>query len=72
LTILKVKDVMQTTFSKINFTQTTLETQLHLLIDNSFLPVVNDTGIFQGILTRREWIKAFNFVVHNFEDYYNV
>ena len=37
---LKVKDVMQTKFDKINFVQTTLETQLHLLIDNAFLPIV--------------------------------
>lgn len=60
---LKVKDVMQTKFDKINFVQTTLETQLHLLIDNAFLPIVDDRGVFQGLLTRREWIKAFNYVV---------
>ncbi|MDF7639810.1 CBS domain-containing protein [Lactobacillus sp. ESL0791] len=69
---LKVRDVMQTKFSKINFAQTTLETQLHLLVDNAFLPVVNDRGVFQGLLTRREWIKAFNYVVHNFDEKYEV
>ncbi|CCI84992.1 cystathionine beta-synthase (CBS) domain protein [Lactobacillus pasteurii DSM 23907 = CRBIP 24.76] len=69
---LKVKDVMQTKFDKINFVQTTLETQLHLLIDNAFLPVVDDRGVFQGLLTRREWIKAFNYVVHNFDKNYEV
>ena len=72
LTELKVKDVMQTNFDKINFTQTTLETQLHLLVDNAFLPVVDDYGVFQGLLTRREWIKAFNYVAHNFENKYQV
>lgn len=72
LTKLKVKDVMQTEFDKINFVQTTLETQLHLLVDNAFLPVVDDYGVFQGLLTRREWIKAFNYIAHNFEKKYKV
>lgn len=69
---LKVKDVMQTNFDKINFVQTTLEKQLHLLINNAFLPVVDDRGVFQGLLTRREWIKAFNYVVHTYDKYYEV
>lgn len=69
---LKVKDVMQTDFAKINFVETTLEKQLHLLIDNAFLPVVDDRGIFQGLLTRREWIKAFNYVVHTYDQHYEV
>ena len=69
---LNVRDVMQTEFDKINFAQTTLETQLHLLVDNAFLPVIDDYGVFQGLLTRREWIKAFNYVAHNFEQKYEV
>ena len=72
LNALKVKDVMQTKVDTINFVETTLETQLHLLIDNAFLPVVDDRGIFQGLLTRREWIKVFNYITHNFEDKYQV
>ena len=67
---LKVEDVMQTKFDKINFVETTLETQLHLLINNAFLPVVDDRGVFQGLLTRREWIKAFNYVVHTYDKHY--
>lgn len=69
---LKVSDVMQAEFDKINFAQTTLEAQLHLLVDNAFLPVIDDYGVFQGLLTRREWIKAFNYVVHNFDQKYKV
>lgn len=69
---LKVKDVMQTDFDKINFVETTLEKQLHLLINNAFLPVVDDRGVFQGLLTRREWIKAFNYVVHTYDKNYEV
>lgn len=70
LDTLKVKDVMQTDFDKINYIETTLETQLHLLINNAFLPVVDDRGVFQGLLTRREWIKAFNYVVHTYDKHY--
>ena len=61
---------MQTDFDKIKFVETTLETQLHLLINNAFLPVVDDCGVFQGLLTRREWIKAFNYVVHTYDKHY--
>ncbi|CCI82454.1 cyclic-di-AMP-binding protein CbpB [Lactobacillus hominis] len=72
LSELKVKDVMQVKFDTINMVQTELETQLHLLVDNAFLPVVDDKGVFQGLLTRREWIKAFNYVVHNIDHEYEL
>ncbi|MGO2722834.1 MAG: cyclic-di-AMP-binding protein CbpB [Lactobacillus sp.] len=69
---LTVQTVMQTHFATINFAQTTLEAQLHLLINNAFLPVVNDRGVFQGLLTRREWIKTFNYIAHTFDNKYQV
>lgn len=72
LSTYKVKDVMQIEFDTINMAQTELETQLHLLVDNAFLPVINDRGVFQGLLTRREWIKAFNYVVHNIDHEYKI
>jgi predicted transcriptional regulator len=72
LSDLKVKDVMQTDFETINFAHTNLETQLHLLVDNPFVPVVNDNNIFQGLLTRREWIKAFNYVTNSIDDKYDI
>lgn len=72
LSDLKVKDVMQTKFETINFARTNLETQLHLLVDNPFIPVVNDNNVFQGLLTRREWIKAFNYVTHSIEEKYDI
>ncbi|EFB63681.1 cyclic-di-AMP-binding protein CbpB [Lactobacillus gasseri] len=72
LSDLKAKDVMQTDFETINFAHTNLETQLHLLVDNPFVPVVNDNNIFQGLLTRREWIKAFNYVTHSIDDKYDI
>ena len=66
----KVKDVMETDFVSINFTEKDIETQLHLLVDNNFLPVVDNQGVFQGMITRREWFKAFNYLAHNFDDHY--
>jgi predicted transcriptional regulator len=69
---LKVHDVMQTKFDKVNYSQITLETQLHLLVDNAFLPVIDDYGIFKGLLTRREWIKAFNYIAHNLNKKYKL
>lgn len=44
----QVKDVMETDFVSINFTEKDIETQLHLLVDNNFLPVVDDQGAFKG------------------------
>lgn len=72
LSDMKVSEVMQTKFTTINFVNTTMEAQLHLLIDNPFIPVVNDSGIFQGLLTRREWIKAFNYISHELDQKYNI
>lgn len=68
----QVKDVMQTDFSKVNFTDAELETQLHLLVDNNFIPIVDDDDVFQGMITRREWFKAFNYIAHTFDDHYMV
>ena len=63
----KVKDVMETDFVSINFMEKDIET---LLVDNNFLPVVDDQGVFQGMITRREWFKAFNYLAHTFDDHY--
>lgn len=68
----QVKDVMQTDFPKVNFTDAELETQLHLLVDNNFIPIVDDDDVFQGMITRREWFKAFNYIAHTFDDHYMV
>ena len=55
---LKVRDVMQD--------PTNIEENLHLLIDQSFLPVVDDHNYFCGIVTRREVLKAVNYTMHTF------
>ena len=48
-----VKDVMQTEVATIDDPYD-LENVLHLLVDNPFIPVVQETGYFTGIVTRRE------------------
>ena len=36
------------------------------LVDESFLPVVDASGIFQGIITRKSILKAVNALLHDF------
>lgn len=49
-----------------------VEENLHLLIDQSFLTVVDDKQHFRGIVTRRELLKAVNYTVHNFDHFYQI
>lgn len=44
-----------------------LEDVLHLLVDASFLPVVDDNQQFKGIITRKELLKAINHMAHELE-----
>lgn len=44
-----------------------LEEVLHLLVDASFLPVVDDNQCFKGIITRKEILKAVNHMSHELE-----
>ncbi|MBD5806429.1 CBS domain-containing protein [Lactobacillus sp. 0.1XD8-4] len=62
---LTVADVMQTDTPVIT-DPADIEEDLHLLIDQSFLPVVDNDNYFCGIVTRREILKAVNFTVHTF------
>lgn len=45
---------------------------MHKLVDESFLPVVDEEGFFQGIITRKSILKAINALLHNFTDSYEV
>ncbi|WDF83406.1 CBS domain-containing protein [Lacticaseibacillus pabuli] len=49
-----------------------VEEVMHLLVDNPFLPVVADHNEFTGIVTRKEWMKSFNFLVHNIDKQYKL
>ncbi|WP_303973632.1 cyclic-di-AMP-binding protein CbpB [Streptococcus merionis] len=43
---------------------------MHDLIDQSFLPVVDQDGFFKGIITRKAILKAINSMLHKFADDY--
>ena len=45
---------------------------LHKLVDESFLPVVDKDGIFQGIITRKSILKAVNALLHDFSKGYEI
>ena len=65
LDTMTVKDVMQTGVATIDDPYD-LENVLHLLVDNPFIPVVQD-GYFTGIVTRREVMKGINNIGHNID-----
>ena len=44
---------------------------LHKLVEESFLPVVSEDGVFEGIITRKSILKAFNSLMHNFSIEYD-
>ena len=60
---LTVADVMETDVPTID-ENWELEEVLHLLVDASFLPVVTEDKVFKGIITRKELLKAVNYMVH--------
>ncbi|MDT2595720.1 CBS domain-containing protein [Enterococcus dongliensis] len=63
---LTVADVMKTDVSVMRL-DAELEDILHLLVDAAFLPVLDQEGVFCGIVTRREILKAVNYTFHTFE-----
>ncbi|ELU80686.1 CBS domain protein, partial [Streptococcus pneumoniae PNI0009] len=50
----------------------TITEVLHKLVDESFLPVVDAEGIFQGIITRKSILKAVNALLHDFSKEYEI
>ncbi len=44
-----------------------LESMLHLLVDQAFLPIVDDDNVFVGIITRKEILKSVNHLAHEIE-----
>ncbi|NLS62064.1 cyclic-di-AMP-binding protein CbpB [Lactiplantibacillus plantarum] len=67
----RVCDVMETQVKTVHDVDDVEET-LHLMIDNSFVPVVDEQQIFQGIVTRREFMKSFNFLTHEIGKQYDM
>lgn len=66
-----VMDVMEKDVITVNNTET-VEDLLHLLVDQPFLVVTDHNNIFRGIITRREIMKAINYMVHELDHYYDI
>ncbi|UDM31693.1 cyclic-di-AMP-binding protein CbpB [Lentilactobacillus laojiaonis] len=69
LDTITVKDVMQTNVPVIN-DPSNLEVIMRFLVDENFLPVVDDNNVFLGIITRKEIFNVINFTTHTFDYYY--
>ncbi|KRM93698.1 cystathionine beta-synthase (CBS) domain protein [Lentilactobacillus senioris DSM 24302 = JCM 17472] len=65
-----VKDVMQTDVHAI-YERENLEVILRYLVDENFLPYIDEDDVFKGIITRREILKEINFLTHNYDKYYH-
>lgn len=68
---LTVADVMQTNTPVIQ-DPFDVEENLRLMIDQSFLAVVDHQDQFCGIVTRRELLKAVSYTLHEFGKDYEV
>ncbi|KAF1301163.1 MULTISPECIES: cyclic-di-AMP-binding protein CbpB [Enterococcus] len=66
-----VADVMEVNVTCIR-EDSPLEDILHLLVDNSFLPMVDDENRFVGIITRKEILKSVNHLAHEIERRYEL
>ncbi|KRM95595.1 CBS domain-containing protein [Liquorilactobacillus aquaticus DSM 21051] len=66
-----VRDVMEKDAPTITLPYN-FEEILHMLVNQPFLIVVNEEGIFTGIVTRREVMKSFNYVAHDLDKDYNI
>ncbi|MFB9770143.1 cyclic-di-AMP-binding protein CbpB [Lactiplantibacillus modestisalitolerans] len=67
----RVSDVMETDVKTVPDIDH-LEATLHLMIDHPFVPVVTADHVFQGIVTRREFMKSFNFLTHEIGKQYDM
>lgn len=68
---IQVGDVMEKDVAVIDHPDD-LEQILNRLVDEPFLPVVDQIGTFTGIITRREILKRVNFLAHNLDEYFDV
>lgn len=67
----RVQDVMETQVKTVHDVDD-VEATLHLMIDNPFVPVVDDDNLFEEIVTRREFMKSFNFLTHEIGKQYDM
>ncbi len=66
---LLVSDVMEVNVASLQ-QEDDLEDVLHLLVEASFLPIVDANNTFEGIITRKEILKSVNHLAHELEKRY--
>ncbi len=66
---LTVADVMEVNVACIQ-ADGDLEDMLHHLVDQAFLPIVDEDKVFVGIMTRKEILKSVNHLAHELERRY--
>ncbi len=71
LDLRKVKDVMERNVFVV-FPDSPLEDIFHLLVNANYLCVTDHDGLFLGIIARKQVLKRFNRLVHEFENHYRV
>lgn len=71
ITQLPISEMVNTKLATLN-QKASLTDTMHLLVDNPFLSVLDDQGIFQGIITRKSILKAVNSLLHDFTDSYDI
>ena len=71
LDLRKVKDVMERNVFVV-YADSPLEDILHLLVNANYLCVTDPDGLFLGIIARKQVLKRFNRLVHEFENHYRV
>lgn len=49
-----------------------LEDVLHKLVDYNYVCIVDDHGLFLGIITRKEILTRVNFLAHQIDHYYDL
>ena len=71
LSQLKVKDVMDKDVGIVS-SHLDLEDVLHQLVNHNFVSVVDITGVFKGIITRKELLTRLNFMAHDIHNHYDL
>ncbi|GKS80837.1 CBS domain-containing protein [Ligilactobacillus pabuli] len=66
-----VADVMETDVKTVQ-PPFKLEDILHILVDENFVVVTDEEGVFTGIITRRELLKSVNHMAHEIGDFYEI
>lgn len=68
---IEVSEILDTDYPVVN-ENFELETILNMLVSSAFITVVDDGGVFKGIITRSEILKGTNRIAHELERMYDI